>query len=90
MIRIGRGSLAIAGTRAARAGAGRTQANVLAGVAAESNPSVPATNVEETPTVPDAPMTGGDGAVIDEGAADGPFVPDDDSVIGPDTQTGPA
>jgi hypothetical protein len=26
-------------------------------------------------------MTGGDGAVIDEGAVDGPFVTDDDSIL---------
>jgi hypothetical protein len=54
---------------------------VLAGVAVESNPDAVATNVEETPTIPDAPMTGGDGLEIDEDAAEGPFVVDDDSVI---------
>jgi hypothetical protein len=80
-MRLGGGIGSVAATRAARAASGRTQGNALAVIAADANKDAPATNVEETPTVPENPMTGGDGAVIDEGAVDGPFVTDDDSIL---------
>jgi hypothetical protein len=89
-MKLGRGSMAIAGTRMARASAGRTQANVLAGVATGANPDAVAANVEETPTMPDAPMTGGDGLEIDEGTSTGPFVTDDASEVAPEDSMVPS
>jgi hypothetical protein len=77
-MRLGNNIAAMRARREGAAQAGRTQGAVAAQVAAGANPDSPAVNVAESPTVPASPLFGGDGDVIDEGTATGPFTPDSD------------
>jgi hypothetical protein len=75
-MRLGNNIAAMRARREGSAQAGRTQGSVLGQVAVGANPDSPAVNVEEEPDVPASPLFGGDGDVIDEGTATGPFTLD--------------
>lgn len=81
---LGGTSRSIAQARTIRGQAGRTQGATLALAAAGIAPSAPIVNLPISPTVPETPLTGGDGLPFDEDAADSPFTPDDPDALAPE------
>lgn len=75
-MRLGNNIAAMRARREGVAQAGRTQGSVLGQVSAGASPDSPAVTVAEEPDVPASPLFGGDGDVIDEGSATGPFTED--------------
>ena len=78
---IGGTTRSIAQTRAIRAQAGKTQNATLSLLAADVSPKTPIVNLEDEPDIHPLPLTGGDGAAVDEGTADTPFTDDDSGAL---------
>ncbi len=81
---IGGTTRSIAQTRAIRAQAGKTQNAQLSLLASDVSAKTPVVNLEDEPDIHPLPLTGGDGAEVDEGAADTPFTEDDSGALVPE------
>ena len=81
---IGGTTRSIAQTRAIRAQAGKTQNAQLSLLALDISPKTPTVNLEDEPDIHPLPLTGGDGAEVDESTTDAPFTEDSSGALVPE------